>query len=272
MRYYRLFFTWLCVLLGVSLTVAQETEQQQQKRQAKEKKFIEQKKDDVFEELDRKNLTLRFFNALDGKEIAGATVTVNGAEYSTDEEGKAVFPAPGVDGLYPVTFRASKYVPVDFNIEVMAGTLFFNRFSVSPLLDVKFLRVVVDWDASPPDLDAHLTKQGSFHLSYRHMRTAEDGSGQLDRDAITGYGPETITLKEISPAADYSYFIHNFSDRNTASTQNLSRSRATVKVFGDGRLLSVFEVPRNQTGTYWQVFRISKGGVVGVNKMSDRED
>ena len=76
----------LSLLVGMSLAVAQENEQQQ-KKQAKERKLIEQKKDDVFEELDKKNLTLRFFNALTGKEIAGGTVSVGDAEYPTDEEG-----------------------------------------------------------------------------------------------------------------------------------------------------------------------------------------
>ncbi len=273
MHHVRNVVLWLCVLLGVSLAFAQETERQtEQKRQGKEKKLIEQKTDDVFEELDKKNLTLRFFDALNGREIPGATVTVNGTDYETDEEGKVAFPAPEEDGLYPVSFRAAKYVPVDFKVEVMAGTLFFNRFSVSPLLDVKLLRVVVDWEASPPDLDAHLVKQGAFHLSFRNMRTADDGSGQLDHDATNGYGPETITLNDVSPTSFYSYFIHNYSDGNNSSTRNLSRSKATVKVFGDGRLLNVFEVPRNATGNYWQVFRISNGGIVEVNKISDRED
>ncbi len=271
MRHDRLSTLWLCILLGVSLAFAQEAAQQQeQKRQAKEKKLIEQKTDDVFEELDRKNLTLRFFDALNGREIAGATVTINGTDYSTDEEGKAMFPVPEEDGLVPVSFRAAKYVPTDFKIEVMAGTLFFNRISVSPLLDVRFLRVVVDWDATPPDLDAHLVKQGSFHLSFRNMRTAQDGSGQLDHDATSGYGPETITLNEVSPTADYSYFIHDYSDGNNSSTQNLSRSKATVKVYGDGRMLNVFEVPRNARGNYWQVFRIIRSGIVEVNRVTDR--
>ena len=262
----------LCVLVGVSTVAAQDSEQQRQKQQAKERKFIEQQKEDVFEELDRHNLTLRFFNALNGKEIPGATVTVNGGEYSTDEEGKALFPAPDSDGFYPVSFRAAKYVPVDFNIEIMAGTLFFNRFSVSPLLDVKFLRVVLDWDSSPADLDAHLIKPGAFHLSFRNMRTSQDGSGQLDHDATNGYGPETITLKEVSPTSSYKFFVHDYSDRNNATTRNLARSKATVKVFGDGRLLNVFEVPRNAAGNYWQVFKIANGGIVEVNKVTRSEE
>lgn len=271
MHYRRISTILLCTLLALSFAVAQESEQQKElKKQAKEKKLIEQKKDDVFEELDKKNLTLRFFDALTGEEIPGATVSINGTDYSTDEEGKAQFPAPEEDGFLPVSFRAQKYVPVDFQIEVMAGTLFFNRFSVSPMLDVKFLRVVLDWDSSPSDLDAHLVKQGGFHISYRHMRTLEDGTGQLDRDATNGYGPETITLKEISGTAGYTFFVHDYSDGNNTSTPNLSRSKATVKIFGDGRLLNVFQIPRNGKGNYWQVFRIANGGVVEVNKLTDR--
>jgi len=270
MKLYRPGSIFFCVLIGVSCLIAQNEEQQRQKQQAKERKLIEQQKDDVFEELDKQNLTLRFFNAVTGNEIPGATVTIDSAEYTTDEEGKVLFPAPEADGLYPVSFRAAKYVPVDFNIEIMAGTLFFNRFSVSPLLDVKFLRVVLDWDSSPPDLDAHLVKQGSFHLSFRNMRTAQDGSGQLDHDATNGYGPETITLKEVSANNNYSFFVHDYSDGNNSSTRNLSRSKATVKVFGDGRLLNIFEVPRNAEGNYWQVFKIAHGGIVEVNKVTDR--
>ena len=262
----------LCVLIGVTTVAAQDAEQQRQKQQAKERKLIEQKKDDVFEELDKHNLTLRFFNALDGNAIPGATVTVGGAEYSTDEDGKVLFPAPDSDGIYTVSFRAAKYVPVDFNIEIMAGTLFFNRFSVSPLLDVKFLRVVLDWDSSPPDLDAHLVKPGAFHLSFRNVRTTQDGSGQLDHDATNGYGPETITLKEVSPTSSYRFFVHDYSDRDNASTRNLARSKATVKVFGDGHLLNVFEIPRNALGNYWQVFTIDHGGIVEVNKVTASEN
>jgi len=269
MRYIRLSSILLCVLIGISWTYAQETEQQK-KNQAKERTFIEQQKDDVFQELDKQNLTLRFFNAVNGKEIQGAKVTIDSTDYTTDEEGKVLFPAPDADGLYPVSFRAEKYVSVDFNIEIMAGTLFFNRFSVSPLLDVKFLRVVLDWDSSPPDLDAHLVKQGAFHISFRNMRTAQDGSGQLDHDATNGYGPETITLKEISPNSNYSFFVHDYTDGNNPSTRNLASSKATVKVFGDGKLLNIFEVPRSSSGNYWQVFKISNGGIVEVNRVTDR--
>jgi hypothetical protein len=273
MRIRPMVFVACLLILGTGLATAQDSdEQQQQKNRERERKHIEQQKDDVFDELDHQALTLRFFNAVSGAGIPAATVSVNGADYSTDDEGTMRFPVPDSDGIFPVSFRAPKYVAVDFNIEIMAGTLFFNRFSVSPLLDVKYLRVVLDWDATPPDLDAHLIKHGAFHLSFRDMRTAEDGSGQLDRDATNGYGPETITLKEVSAANTYTFFVHDYTDGNNPATRNLAQSKATVKVFGDGKLLNVFEVPRTGTGNYWRVFMIANGGIVGINKLADRAE
>src|SRR5512146_2105628 len=118
MEYIRILSMGLILLMGANLANAQDAEQQQQqKRQSKERKLIEQQKEDVFEELDKQDLTLRFFNAITGNEIPGATVIIDSAEYVSDEEGKVHFPAPQADGLYPVSFRAAKYVPVDFTIE-----------------------------------------------------------------------------------------------------------------------------------------------------------
>jgi adhesin/invasin len=91
----------------------------------------------------------------------------------------------------------------DLKFEVMAGSIFQKRFSISPALDIRFLRVVLDWGAEPLDLDAHFVKDGAYHISYRNMKSLADESAALDRDARNGYGPETITVKEISKNASY---------------------------------------------------------------------
>ena len=116
--------------------------------------------DDVFEEEEGGNLTLRFFNALTGDPIEGAIVTIqNIDEFESDEEGKIRFPIPDEDGILQVHFECAKYITSDFKAEVIAGTFFFNRFSVSPMLDLKDVRIILDWDQSPADLDAHFIKE-----------------------------------------------------------------------------------------------------------------
>jgi hypothetical protein len=231
-------------------------------------KKVEQKSTDVFEELETGNLTLRFFNAVNGKEIIGAAVTIeNSGEFISDEEGKVVFPPPEQNGKLLVSFRCEGYVPTDFPIEIMAGTLFFNRISISPMLDIKFLRVVVDWDKQPSDLDAHFLKGNEYHISFRNMRILADGSGMLDRDAMNGYGPETITIKEISGQSVYEYYIHDYSNQSNTHSKGLSNSKATVKVYGDNRLLKIFQVPRNKEGIMWKVFKVVNGQVSEVNQL-----
>ncbi len=233
-----------------------------------QQKKVQQKSVDVFEELENNNLTLRFFNAVNGKEINGASVEIeNVGEYYSDEEGKVVFPAPDKDGKYMVSFRSEGYMPTDFPIEVMAGTLFFNRISISPQLDIKFVRIVVDWEKQPGDLDAHFVKQNGYHISFRNMRVLADGTGMLDRDAMQGYGPETITVKEVSSQSTYEYFIHDYSNQSNPKSKGLSDSKATVKVYGDGKLLKILQVPRNREGTVWKVFKIEQGQVREINQV-----
>ncbi len=225
---------------------------------------------DVFEELETGNLTLRFFNAVNGHSIAGGVVQIETiGEMQTDEEGKVLFAPPEQDGILTARFAAEGYIPTEFPLEIMAGTLFFNRVSISPKLDIKFVRIVVDWDKEPRDLDAHFVKTGNdgYHISFRNMRVLADGSGMLDIDAIHGYGPETITVKEVSKKSVYEYSLFDYSNQNNKNATGLSDSKATVKVYGDGKLLKIFQVPRKKEGTIWNVFRIEQGQVREINQV-----
>jgi len=231
---------------------------------------VTSKNADIFEELETGNLTLRFFNAVNGSPIAGGTVQIETLEVmQTDDEGKVLFASPERDGILTARFTAEGYIPTEFPVEIMAGTLFFNRISISPKLDIKFVRIVVDWDKEPRDLDAHFIKGGTngYHLSYRNMRVLADGSGMLDIDAMNGYGPETITVKELSTTSLYEYSIADYTNQHNKNSTNLSASKATVKVYGNGKLLKVIQVPRKKEGTIWKVFTIDQGEVREINQV-----
>jgi hypothetical protein len=152
---------------------------------AQDPKFNQVAKDrmkDNFDEADKDVLTLRFNDALSGNPVKDGDVEIKAiGKFTTDFEGKVQFPIPEEDGYYAVSFRKEGYIETDFKIEIVAGTIFFNRISVSPKMNIKQIRVVLDWDAEPRDLDAHFKKRGGYHLSYRNMRTLADGQGQLDR-------------------------------------------------------------------------------------------
>ena len=71
--------------------------------------------------------------------------------------------------------------------EVIAGTIFWNRFTVSPNIEMGSIRIVLDWDKKPKDLDAHFVKEGDYHISYHNMKVSDDGSARLDRDDQNGF-------------------------------------------------------------------------------------
>lgn len=246
------------VLMQVSVLIAQT-----------DKNSFKNRFDDVFEEEDNDNLTLRFFNALTGDPIPDAAVTIESVgQFETDAEGKVRFPVTD-DGVLLVHFKCVKYITSDFKIEVIAGTLFFNRFSVSPTLDLKQLRIVLDWDKAPADIDAHLVKKGDYHISFRNTKVLADGKGELDRDDMDGYGPETITIIDIDDLAEYEYFVHDYTNRGNSSSTQLSQSKATVKVYGEGRLLYIFQIPASQGGNTWSVFKLVQGQFIETNQLSN---
>ena len=233
-------------------------------------KRTEEDKDDTFEEASSNQLTLRFYNALTGIPIPNAIVELKEkGTYTSDAEGKIRFPAPEEDEVYPFTFTAQGYVTSDLKFEGMAGSIFQKRFSISPALDIRFLRVVLDWGAEPLDLDAHFVKEGSYHISYRDMKSLADGSAALDRDARNGYGPETITVKDVSKNASYQFYVHDFSHQRATDSRSLAKAHAVIKVFGEGRVLKVFQIREGGTGTLWDVFRITNGQIVETNVLKN---
>jgi hypothetical protein len=231
---------------------------------------IRQKADDAFNELSRQKLTLRFFNALSGTGIANADVNFEEeGNLRTDAEGKVLFTPPFENGQLNVNFKAKGYINSNFTIEIISGTLFFNRFSISPKLLEGTICIVLDWDKDPSDLDAHLVKQGFYHISYRDMKVSSDGSAKLDHDATNGYGPETITLHSLDSEGKYEYYVHNFSEKHRSDATGLSRSKAMVKVFSSLGLQKIYQVATDHTGDIWKVFRIEDGEIADVNELSN---
>lgn len=218
--------------------------------------------EDVDEEMDNNNFTLRFFDALTGDPVQGASVLIeNIGSFVTDSAGRVIFPKQP-DGLLKAVFKKPGYISAIVSIDVAAETILRNRYFVSPVMNIEQFRVVLTWDQQPEDLDAHFLKDGSYHISFRNTRVLNDGSGQLDRDDMDGYGPETITVAQLNAEASYTFFVNNFSAEKNPSSKPISSSRAIVWVYGNNRLLNTFNAPTNIEGNKWVVFKIVQGKVV----------
>lgn len=223
---------------------------------------IDKMKDILEDETDGDNFTLRFFNALDGLPIKGGTVTLDKiGNFTTDAEGKIKFLRLDEDQVLLVNFKAEGFIETDVKTEVVAGTIFYNRISISPEMSMENVRIILDWGRNPDDLDAHLEKKGSYHISYRDMQATDDGEARLDRDDRDSWGPETITIQEVETDADYEFWVHDFTNRSKENSKKLSKSKAVVKIYANNELQYSLSVPPGDRGNKWQVFTISDGEI-----------
>lgn len=227
---------------------------------------VQDRADDMFNELNTGELTLRFVNAITGDYISEANVLIGDQSYRTDSNGKVRFKTDIENGSLSVVFRKSGFITTEFALEIMVGSVFQNQISISPELLPEQYRIVLDWADRPKDLDAHFIKEGEYHISYRHKKTSDDGVARLDRDDRNGNGPETITINRISSSRSYTYKVHDYTNRNKRRTSDLSnKSRATVRVYGDNQLIKTYRIDINKRGTEWVVFKIENGAIVDVD-------
>lgn len=220
---------------------------------------------DSFEEMDG-FMTLRFYDAITGEPLDGVQVRVgDGAPVATDFEGAARFdPLP--NGYHVIEASKRGYISVQTTVEVMAGSLWHNRITMSEQLPITSYRIVLEWGDRPADLDAHFVKEGSYHISYRDTRAIED-IAQLDRDDTNGEGPETVTIERIDASGTYTYFVHDYSNRNDRRSGALARSRAQVRVYGNNQLLETISIPQEGRGNRWGVLMITNGRIEVLNRI-----
>jgi hypothetical protein len=213
------------------------------------------------------SIPMRFANALDGQGIPGAEVALPGVgTFTTDQRGIIALP-PIRDGTYTITFSKSGFITTPIEFKVQLGRVVFNWFSISPGLNGRAFRFVLDWGERPSDLDIHLEKRGEYHISYYNLRTSADGNASLDRDDTSGYGPETITVTRAEGTAIYDLYIINYSDQHNPASDNLSRSGAVLRVYGDDRLLYTLPISQGP-GIRWNVLRIEGNQIHVVNTIT----
>lgn len=211
-----------------------------------------------FDEMNEK-LTLFFKDALTGKGIPGASFELNGESGVTDANGMVSIPFEGfseMEKIFTGVFEREGYITSSIEIRVMAGGVFTNHFSISPKLTGK-LRIIIDWDKKPEDLDAHFVKKDTYHISYRDMKSYED-QVLLDKDERKGFGPETITVLKLDEAGSYAYFVHDYTNREKKNSDALGKSRAHVTVYNNSKIIYNYYIKEGK-GTMWRVFSIENG-------------
>ena len=216
-------------------------------------------------------------DAINGNGLPNVQISITGGEdrypsVTTDASGFAYIPVE--IGSYRLEMYKEGYINTSFLV-----SMGFDEnprefvFAIAP--KAKDYRIVLTWGSRPNDLDAHLTgpkpEGGDFHIWYRN-RILIAGRDFLDRDDTDKYGPETVTIYK--PASgEYSFCVHDYSNRSDRSSRMLSFSNAVVQVYADDALKATFTVPEGQFGNLWRVFKIDKNQrVVSVNTVGWTDD
>ena len=221
-------------------------------------------------------------DAVTGSELAGVNVSAKSldlgateevASATTNDNGQYELILPA--GQYKLTFTKSGYVTNYSNVSALENKEDVN-ISLNPenqAATADSFRVVLHWGNTVRDLDSHLWgPQGDvpFHI-YFSNKVAQNAN--LDVDDTTYFGPETITVEQ-KEAGTYSYYIHDYTNRNKTNSNALSMSEAYVELYSGNELLYTIHIPENNIGTVWHVFDIdgATGQVTLINEFSNESN
>ena len=228
-------------------------------------------------------------NATTGLGIEGVTVNVRAnwnnqsgdviATTTTDADGSYSFSLER--GYYTLEFARDGFVSTFVNVAssnaIGACEGVLSPTSTREVTSTEF-RIVLTWGETPRDLDSHLVglddANSVFHIAY-YNKVERDTDGNviasLDVDDVSSYGPETVTIVNARTDATYYYSVKDFTDRYDATSTKMSESGANVKVYQGSVLVKEYNVPLNQAGYIWNVFKIENGNVVDINNYNADE-
>jgi len=215
-------------------------------------------------------------NALNGGTISEAIVTINGIETLTNTNGLYTIYTNITSGQYEVSGSSDAFCTYNGNFQIpeeYPENAYIFNFSLSPIPEIGEIRMVLNWGENPSDLDSHLKtppiENQEYHIYYGN-RGSDDSIpyATLDFDVVTGYGPETMTIKQ-SFSGNYIYYIKHYS-----GSGSLSESRGTIQIYNspdcEGETIYV---PIEGDGLFWYVCNINgdTGEITVINELQDSE-
>lgn len=207
----------------------------------------------------------QIINAQTGGGVSGAELEITSTQGDVITERSTAggrYTATLPDGNYTVRIRCNGFVEEEFTL-VVHRAISNQNFTISPQLAEGEIRIVLEWGASPRDLDSYLegsTDSGvRVNTSFHNKQVVRDGNviAQLDVDDTNGYGPETTTIYD--PNGVYEFYVVDYTQSGT-----MSDSGATVKIYVGNQAPVVVNVCAGLDNE-WTVCRIDHGEVQIVN-------
>ena len=191
-----------------------------------------------------------------GERLIGAKVIGQGQNYIgssttyTDDQGN-----------FSLAAKASSQVLINAqhlgssNTRSIVTTNLDTSLSTPLIIGEAAASITLTWGESPRDLDSHLFgpngNNGEFHIYYANRdETINDVLINLDVDDTNGFGPEVITIPNVTLPGVYRYIVHNFSGSPDISIP----ARVELNLGGE---LFVYSPPESEpVMRYWAVFNL----------------
>ena len=199
-------------------------------------------------------------NATNDAPITGVLVCVRTTALCDTTDGSGTYAIADVPvGAQIIDFTATGFTALNETATITAGAATTQNAAMSPQLAAGDLRIVLTWGASPGDLDSYLWVPSGAAISYSSTGSlSATPFAQLDVDDTNGFGPETITLSQLTPGS-YSFAVN-------ALGGSFIPSETTVRVYGSSGLLREF-TPPSGSQNWWRVFTLNgtTGAITSVN-------
>ena len=114
---------------------------------------------------------------------------------------------------------------------------------------------MLTWDEKPTDLDLHTYLGPYLHTYWGSMRNADYSTGleaTLDRDAVWGKGPETVTLKGIKKCTgSASQCLIKFRVHNWSRDRQLGQANGVMTIYVGSTVRATMYIPETAGDAVW---------------------
>ena len=184
------------------------------------------------------SMVFSFKDAVNCEPLKNVQVNFFGQSFTTDKKGEFEIPTPPGDLDITVSLKAKKngYMKLKQKVTANIGTFSTVRFLMTEQIPLTQARVILSWGEKPKDIDLHI-KSEDFHISYRN-KSGSQYKVSLDRDSMNGFGPETITIKQLEDDKKYEILVSKYS-----STGKIDNS-VNLSVYTNGELDKSIQFPK----------------------------
>lgn len=218
----------------------------------------------VWESAPEYSLTINVVDALTTKAISATIIIRGGHDNKTGGIYETYTSSSSVklpEGNFTAEIKANGYQTSYTNF-IMNRNITTTVMAITTPLTTNQVRIVLTWGKTPSDLDSRLEVSNGITISYQNK---SQGNMTLDVDDVDSYGPETITINNVSSSLTYKYRVHDYT--NNSSNKGGQFSGAKVTCFTNTDSYS-WTSSVNNAGNYWNVFNIVNGQIVPVNTYS----